>query len=160
MTRMFNGVLLALAVTGMAMTAGCSKTVDQPATDAPVAGVGDAASNGKFDGEEYLASLSAADRAAVLAQKVCPVSGEPLWAMDTPSKVTIDGKDYWVCCAACIDPLKNEPEKYLAALAAASGAAAEDAAPEADADAAPAADGETAPAAEGDAAPATADAAK
>jgi hypothetical protein len=34
--------------------------------------------------------------------------------MGPPIPVEIDGKTYYVCCEACVDGLKEEPEKYLA----------------------------------------------
>jgi hypothetical protein len=63
-----------------------------------------------------LASLSEADRAAVLAQKICPVSDEALGSMGAPIKVTVDGRDVFICCESCRDPLVADPTKYLAKL--------------------------------------------
>jgi YHS domain-containing protein len=63
-----------------------------------------------------LASLSTDDRALAEKQKVCPVSGEPLGAMGAPKKISIAGRDVFICCEGCEKPLKSEPEKYLAKL--------------------------------------------
>lgn len=63
-----------------------------------------------------LAKLSPEERASAEAQKICPVSDHALGSMDAPVKVAVDGKEVWVCCAACEDPLKADPEKYLAKL--------------------------------------------
>jgi len=64
-----------------------------------------------------MAKLSEEDRAAAVAQKVCPVGGGPLGGMGIPIKVELEGgKSAFVCCAGCADPLKDDPEKYLAKL--------------------------------------------
>ncbi len=63
-----------------------------------------------------LASLSEADRTAALAQKTCPVSDEPLGAMGAPIKVTVDGRDVFICCEGCRKSLEEDPAKYLAKL--------------------------------------------
>ena len=55
-------------------------------------------------------------RTAALAQKVCPVSDEPLGSMGTPPKVTIDGQDVFLCCEGCEEELKSNPDEYLAKL--------------------------------------------
>lgn len=60
------------------------------------------------------ASLSASDRTLAEKQKICPVSGEPLGEMGPPKKVTVAGHDVFICCGSCEEPLKNEPDKYLA----------------------------------------------
>jgi hypothetical protein len=60
-----------------------------------------------------LASLSEADRAAVEKQKICPVSGEALGSMGTPKKIRVAGKDVFICCPSCEEPLTSEPAKYL-----------------------------------------------
>jgi Cu(I)/Ag(I) efflux system membrane fusion protein len=63
-----------------------------------------------------LAELSAADRAAALAQRVCPVSGERLGSMGKPFKVTVKGKTFFLCCDGCQEELNKDPDKYLAKL--------------------------------------------
>lgn len=60
--------------------------------------------------------LPEADRQLVAAQKVCPVSGKSLGAMGKPIKVTVDGRDVFICCEGCEEPLKSEPQKHLATL--------------------------------------------
>lgn len=66
--------------------------------------------------EAAMAKLSEADRAAAEKQKVCPVSGEPLGSMGTPVKITVEGRDVFLCCAHCEDAIKADPQKYLAKL--------------------------------------------
>ncbi len=63
--------------------------------------------------DDVLASLSQEDRALAAAQQgLCPVSGEPLGSMGPPVKVTVEGRDAFVCCEGCIDELKNNFAKY------------------------------------------------
>lgn len=62
---------------------------------------------------EALASLSPEDRALAEKQKICPVTKEPLGSMGTPEKVEIEGRSVFVCCAGCIDMLKENPDEYL-----------------------------------------------
>ena len=63
-----------------------------------------------------LAELSAADRAAAEKQRVCPVSGDVLGAMDKPYKVSVKGQTVFLCCPACEKPLLKNPDKYLAKM--------------------------------------------
>jgi Cu(I)/Ag(I) efflux system membrane fusion protein len=63
-----------------------------------------------------LASLSAEDRAAVEKQKRCPVGGEPLGGMGTPIKVSVNGRDVFLCCEGCKDTLLENPDEFLKQL--------------------------------------------
>ena len=63
-----------------------------------------------------LAKLSPADRAAAEKQKICPVSGELLGLTSTPLKVTVKGRDVFLCCQGCKSAFKKDPDKYLAKL--------------------------------------------
>jgi hypothetical protein len=65
---------------------------------------------------DAMAGLNEADRAAATAQKICPVSDEPLGSMGTPIKVTIEGRDVFLCCEGCRDQIVAEPQKFLAKL--------------------------------------------
>ncbi len=58
-----------------------------------------------------LSELSAADRTAALAQKTCPVSDEPLGSMGTPIKVTVEGRDVFLCCEGCRDSTRSQPRQ-------------------------------------------------
>jgi len=62
--------------------------------------------------EAALAELSADDQVAARAQKTCPVSGGLLGAMGAPYKVTVNGKDVFLCCQGCEAEVKANPEKY------------------------------------------------
>jgi hypothetical protein len=61
---------------------------------------------------DALAKLSPEDRALAEAQKTCPVTGELLGSMGVPIKVTVEGRDAFVCCEGCVDELKNNFAKY------------------------------------------------
>lgn len=72
------------------------------------------AGHGKY--ETALAELSPADRTLAEKQETCPVSGEPLGAMGKPYKVTIEGREVFLCCPGCEAKLKENPQEYLAKL--------------------------------------------
>jgi len=57
-----------------------------------------------------------ADQKAALVQAVCPVSDEHLGAMDTPIKVTAEGRTFYLCCGGCQDEVKSNPKAVLAKL--------------------------------------------
>ncbi len=65
---------------------------------------------------ENLAKLPDEDRAAAEKQKLCPVTDEPLGSMGVPRKVTVEGRDVFLCCEGCEEEIKANPEKYLAKL--------------------------------------------
>lgn len=46
-------------------------------------------------------------------QQVCPVTGAKLGSMGSPVPVVVDGQTIYVCCAGCVEKLKQNPEKYL-----------------------------------------------
>jgi hypothetical protein len=101
--------------------AGCSDYGTESTPETPQSG-------GTSDGESGMESmpgddetaglqeLSAEDRESAMAQKICPVSEEPLGSMGAPERVNVDGREVWICCDGCRDKLLNEPEKYLANL--------------------------------------------
>jgi hypothetical protein len=64
----------------------------------------------KLSDEEIaeIKKLPAADQAAALAQKVCPVSDEHLGEMGPPVKVTAGGATFFLCCKNCNKELKDE----------------------------------------------------
>lgn len=64
--------------------------------------------------EITVTTSTAADSAAIAAQKVCPVMDEPLGGMGTPIKVMIGNKPIFLCCKGCIKKIQAEPAKYLA----------------------------------------------
>jgi hypothetical protein len=107
MKRIPMVALLGPAIIGVVTTLGCeSKPTDKPvATDTTAPAENDP-----------MAALTETERAAVLAQKVCPVTNEPLGSMGTPLKVTVEGRDVWLCCEGCADAVKEDPAKYFAIL--------------------------------------------
>ncbi|WP_425399188.1 hypothetical protein [Aeoliella sp.] len=64
--------------------------------------------------EITITTSTAADAAAIAAQKVCPVMDEALGGMGTPIKVMIGDKPIFLCCKGCIKKIQAEPAKYLA----------------------------------------------
>ena len=91
---------------------GCSKPPAAPPaqTATPPAAAADSETTAA------LAKLSETDRAAALKQDVCPVTGEKLGSMGAPPKVTVEGKEVFLCCEGCEEELRKEPAKYLAKL--------------------------------------------
>lgn len=68
----------------------------------------------------------------------CVVSGHELGEMGEPVVVELEGREVRLCCAACEDELRKDPQKFLSKLDAAAAeakAAAEDAAGDATDDA-------------------------
>lgn len=59
------------------------------------------------------------DRAAIAAQKVCPVMGGPLGGMGTPVKVLVGDHPVYLCCAGCLPKIQRNPETYMPAAAVA-----------------------------------------
>ena len=82
-------------------------TVTRAASSRAAAAPADAAvdASSPSDVPEGFAELSEADRAAALAQKICPVSGDELGEMGTPIKVSVNGRDVFLCCPSCKEPL-------------------------------------------------------
>ncbi|MAR12669.1 MAG: metal transporter [Blastopirellula sp.] len=65
------------------------------------------------------AKLSLTDRAIAERQRICLVTDFALGSMGTPRKVDVNGKTVFICCEGCRESLLEEPDKYLAKLAAA-----------------------------------------
>ena len=63
-----------------------------------------------------LAELTDADRKAAEKQKICPVTGELLGSMGKPYKITIRGREIFLCCDGCKDRIEKDPDKYLKKL--------------------------------------------
>jgi Heavy metal binding domain len=60
--------------------------------------------------------LSLEDQKVVEKQRICPVTELALDSMGGPVAVMVSGRRIFVCCAGCTQPLKEEPDKYLAKL--------------------------------------------
>ena len=109
--------LFAFAALGVAFV-GCSKEPAAPpaVVEEEVAEEVEVPELSPSDVTDAMATLSEADRTAALAQKVCPVSGEALGAMGAPIKVTVKGRDVFLCCESCREKLEANPDEYLAKL--------------------------------------------
>lgn len=108
-------LLVLMSMAGLAMLVGCESAEQRSAppaaqTDTPAT----PASEGSSEVERELAKLSPEDRQLAEAQKVCPVSEQPLGSMGAPIKITKDGKSLFICCEGC----REDAEKNFAELAA------------------------------------------
>jgi len=56
------------------------------------------------------------DRQLIARQKVCPVTGGDLYAMDGPVKLVVDGRVVFICCEGCEKPLRQKSALYLPKL--------------------------------------------
>jgi|EndMetStandDraft_5_1072996.scaffolds.fasta_scaffold89081_2 YHS domain-containing protein len=97
LTRLFSLTLLFTA----AALAGCGSST--PTANAPTA-------------KDDKPALTDADKALIEKQKLCLVANEPLGSMGTPVKVTVKGKDVFLCCEHCREAVLKDPDKYLAKL--------------------------------------------
>ena len=106
-----TGLLAALS----SMWLGCSAPKDSTPTAAQAPAQSDTVISENEDNPD-LATLSEEDRQLVLAQKVCPVSEEPLGSMGTPIKVTVDGRHLFICCKGCEGSAKEKFDEYYSNL--------------------------------------------
>jgi len=111
MRRCVEIPLLLLALAGGLGQLGCSKQ-EEPA--APTKGASEAMSAEAKAVEAELAKLPETERAVVAAQKVCPVTEELLGSMGPPLKVSVDGKDLYICCEGCREKAEAEFDSYFA----------------------------------------------
>jgi len=116
MFKMFSALSLAVTLAAGVVLVGCSKAPAPADESAPPAGDAAVQEASPSDLPEGFAELSDADRAAALAQKVCPVSDQALGSMGTPIKVTVKGRDVFLCCAGCKNQLLEDPDTFLAKL--------------------------------------------
>jgi hypothetical protein len=109
---------MAAFVGAAAMLAGCSdaRQSQEPATTSTEVPAASAEVDSEI--EKELAKLSAEDRKLAMAQKVCPVTGEPLGSMGPPLKVTVDGKSFFICCEGCREEAENNFAEHLAKVQA------------------------------------------
>jgi Cu(I)/Ag(I) efflux system membrane fusion protein len=120
---MFLPVLAAaIAVVGLSGCASQEEPAAPASQQAPDADHdhdhGDHADHDHEAGEiaEAMAKLSDEDRAAAEKQKTCPVGDGPLGGMGTPVKVTVKGREVFLCCQGCEEEILSNPDKYLAKL--------------------------------------------
>lgn len=96
--------------------AGCSSEKQAAEPAAVTVEVEDVVEDDEAKIEASFASLSPEDRELAMAQKVCPVSGDPLGLMATPIKVDVKGHPVFICCPSCKESLLENPDEYLAKL--------------------------------------------
>ena len=104
-----------ISAVGLSLLAGCSQKDSSTSNLAPVPA--NAETPGLVNSaDDPLAKLSDADREAALKQEICPVSGEKLGSMGVPPKLTVDGKEVFICCEGCEEKLREKPAEYFAKL--------------------------------------------
>jgi Cu(I)/Ag(I) efflux system membrane fusion protein len=69
------------------------------------------------DDLKNIGKLAPADRELAVAQRLCPVSGEPLGSMGMPHKLTVKGQTIFLCCKGCDSEVNKEPDKFLKKVA-------------------------------------------
>lgn len=117
MKRLRNTLyLLAAASVLVSLAIGCSKQ-GTPATPTPTSSTTTDWKSGLDQALiEGLSQLEEADRTAALALKTCPVSGKALGEMGKPLKVTVEGRDVFLCCPGCEEKLRANPQEYFSKL--------------------------------------------
>jgi hypothetical protein len=101
----------AVAMFSGALIVGCSAkpSAEDTSQTAPATS---AETSSQTEMSDAMANLSPEDRALAEAQKICPVSNEPLGSMGEPIKVTVDDRSIFVCCQGCVEELKANFAKY------------------------------------------------
>ncbi len=100
----------------LGMLVGCSPAVESTPATAPKTEASSPSTESEHSIPEGLVKLNDTDRASALAQKNCPVSGEPLGSMGAPLKMQVKDQGVWICCDGCEDKLKKDPDKYIAKI--------------------------------------------
>jgi membrane fusion protein, copper/silver efflux system len=97
-------------VAGLIATAGCGGSSSNPAPKQAGADQAEITAT--------LAKLPAVDKTLAEAQKICPITGEPLGSMGVPPKLTLKGETVFLCCLACKGDAEADPEKTLKTVGA------------------------------------------
>lgn len=63
--------------------------------------------------KDAAAQTSVAEETVTTAQTVCPVMGGPI---NKELYADVMGKRVYVCCAGCLEKIKQEPEMYIKKL--------------------------------------------
>ncbi len=58
-------------------------------------------------------SLTESDRAGIVRQRVCPVTGGQLGSMGTPVKLLAAGQPLYLCCQGCVGKVRENPQRYV-----------------------------------------------
>ena len=65
---------------------------------------------------QEIAKLPPGDQKLARAQKLCPVTGEPLGSMGVPIKMMVKGRAVFLCCEGCRDAVNEDPDGILKKL--------------------------------------------
>jgi len=96
---------------------GCDKKPSKPNPEKPAETKTSAAPKSEAETiSEAIALLPEAERKVAEAQRTCPVGDAPLGSMGMPYKVTVQGRDVYLCCEGCQGALEKDPEKYFAIM--------------------------------------------
>jgi YHS domain-containing protein len=95
---------------------GAKKPDDAPKVEGPAGKTSSTAA--KLTGDELAAikELPAAEQTVAEQQAVCPVSAHNLGSMGKPTKVTAEGRTFYLCCEGCEKELKANPKVVVAKL--------------------------------------------
>lgn len=121
--KTMNHVFAGLVPLATVLCLGCGRPPSGPPSSSPAsthAGHSEH-DHGDHDGPtgevaEQLAKLSSEDKALAEKQKICPVTDEPLGSMGVPPKVTVNGREVFLCCQGCEEELREKADEYLAKL--------------------------------------------
>lgn len=106
-------LLAVMAMTAVAFT-GCDRNVDTVEPNQPVETTAQTDVPPEVAAE--LANLPEGDRQLAAQQRVCPVADGLLGSMGTPKKITVEGREVFICCESCEDKLRSNPEEYFAKI--------------------------------------------
>ena len=119
MARIVPGMLLSIGLIVAASVIGCSQQATPGkgvAKQEAKPGMADQEDTEIADIRKAMAELPEAERPLAEAQKNCPVGGAALGSMGMPYKVTVKGRDVYLCCEGCKESSEKDPDKYLAKL--------------------------------------------
>jgi hypothetical protein len=106
-----------VSFSAVAVLSGCRPADDPAVMEGPAAPAEQAGMSDEV--AEAMAQLSEEDRRAAMQQGFCPVTEEPLGSMGKPYRVVVHDRVVFLCCSACEQELRANPEIYLAKLDAA-----------------------------------------
>lgn len=114
MKRMSTAALPLMATFVLLGLAGCTTEADVARQAPPAAET--APSDLPPEVVAELAGLSDSDRVLAMEQRICPVTGKLLGSMGQPPKLSVEGREVFICCAGCEDRLRSDPEQYFAKI--------------------------------------------
>ena len=106
--------LSALLVAALVVVVGCSGKAEPPKSPggaaSPEAGKSPAPMGHMAGHEAMPMGESPAAAGTEIAQKTCPVTGDPI---DPKVYRDHNGRRIYFCCSACVTTFKKDPDKYL-----------------------------------------------